>query len=332
MGVLCSLRQCIAHLVDLDHRPLAVGPPPATHGRNKWLEYTHPWMPRAIPSWRHAMDVVEHHPAIRRTGPVWGYWVPEPALLVSPQTRARQLCYLTNWIRARPAWLFLLQVTGSRATAVGSQFWRSYLIGVPEDFRTETKVGRRRLAIQHIFGDCFDDHRLQVDASAPVSWHGNHFTEVPEHLAPWVVWECFELGFRYDLLALDKYMRRTSGVDGEVRREDLLSRVFPRSSFLAVDRLPHIDSSGLFACLPHRRVHSLNALRDVMILWPGCPASIMDSPYLSLTSTSSAIEALEFQLASFYVNLFYSVSGRPPVLPHLGPYESSSISGSALAA
>ena len=186
--------------------------------------------------------------------------------------------------------------------------------------------------VQHIFGDCFDDHRLQVDASAPVSWHGNHFTEVPEHLAPWVVWECFELGFRYDLLALDKYMRRTSGVDGEVRREDLLSRVFPRSSFLAVDRLPHIDSSGLFACLPHRRVHSLNALRDVMILWPGCPASIMDSPYLSLTSTSSAIEALEFQLASFYVNLFYSVSGRPPVLPHLGPYESSSISGSALAA
>lgn len=250
---------------------------------------------------------------------MWGYWVPEPALLVAPRTRERQVDYLTNWIRARPAWLLLLQVAGSRATSVGSQLWRSYLLGVPDDFRTDTSVGQRRIAVQQVFGACFQEDRFDLGTSGPVRWHSHEFSEVPPALASLVVWEAFELGFRYDLLALDRYIRPAEGYGGELRREQFLARIFPRNSLLAVDELPGPDSPGLFASVPHRRINALNALRDVLLLWPGCPSGIMDSEPLSLASPTTAVLHMESLLASFYVNIFYTLSGRPPVLPHLCP-------------
>ena len=265
------------------------------------------------------MDTVQNTPGMSRSGPVWGYWVPEPALLVGPRTQERQLVYLTNWVRVRPAWLMFLQVARSRAASVGSQFWRSYLLGVPEDFRTDTSVGQCRIAVQQVFGHCFSDDRVHVDTTSPVRWHSHEFREVPPHLAPWVVWEAFELGFRYDLLALDRYVRRVDAEEDEVHREEFLSRIFPGRALLAVDELPLLDSTGLFASLPHRRIKALNALRDVVKLWPGCPAVILDSEPLCGTSTACAIVDMESALPSFYVNLFYTLSGRPPVVPHLCP-------------
>ncbi len=125
-----------------------------THGRDKFLELDHPWMPPPIPSWRRAMDSIVPAPVPAGAQGSWGYWTPEPALLITPKTRERQLQYLTNWVRARPAWLLVLQIPGSRATAVSSQFWRSYLYGIPDNFRPDTRVGHRRVALRHVFGHC----------------------------------------------------------------------------------------------------------------------------------------------------------------------------------
>ncbi|KAI0693047.1 hypothetical protein C8T65DRAFT_744889 [Cerioporus squamosus] len=289
-------------------RAATSGTPPITHGWNKFLEFDHPWMPPAIPSWRCAMDAILLGPSVAGT------------LFVSPKTRERQLRYLTNWVRARPVWLFMLQVPGLRVTAVASQFWRSYLYGVPDDFHPETKVGHRRVAIKHIFRQCFADDRLDEDSTSPIRWHGHDFRELPEELAPMVVWEVFELGFRYELLALDRYLQCTNTPDGEACQEELLSRVFPGSCLLTVSELPVPDGGGLFARVPHRRVGSLNALRDVLTLWPACPPTILNADPLSVTASTATIEAAEYELASFYVNSLYRVAARPPLLPHFCPH------------
>ena len=90
-----------------------------------------------------------------------------------------------------------------------------------------TKSGKRLIEMKHIFCRVFAETELRPDNHEVVSWHGHTFEEVPEGLAVWVVWEAHELGFRYELLALDRYLHPCPRVEDEVQREELLARIFP---------------------------------------------------------------------------------------------------------
>ena len=134
-----------------------------------------------------------------------------------------------------------------------------------------------------------------------------------------MLWEMFELGFRYELLALDRFLRPMFNRREEARREEFLSRIFPGNDIHAVVSLPTTDSPGLFAKDPYRRIGALNAFRDVLLRWAWCPSNIKRSTPLHLRSTAEAIEAMEYSLASFYVNQFFCAAGRAPLVPHLAP-------------
>ncbi|KAI1797039.1 hypothetical protein LXA43DRAFT_1147725 [Ganoderma leucocontextum] len=226
-----------------------------------------------------------------------------------------------NWVRARPIWLYLLHVPQSRACRVPPQFWRSFLNGIPEDPTSTTRNGKRLIEIKNVFGGVFRVEDFDPATDAAVTWHGSTFQSVPETLAPAVIWEMFELGFRYELLALDRFLRppECASRPEEARRENLLGKIFPGDWLRAVDALPSPDSGGLFAPLPHCRIHALNALRAVLTRWPGCPSSIARSSPLQLNDGVETIIGVERELAGFYVHMFFMTLGRAPLVPRLYP-------------
>ncbi|PIL34351.1 hypothetical protein GSI_03126 [Ganoderma sinense ZZ0214-1] len=301
-------------------------------GRDKFLDPTHPWMPPALPSWDRAMRAVDRSaPALPATE-LWGYWIPEPALLLGPKDPVRARHYLFNWILAQPVWLYMLQVPGSGAVKVAPQSWRDFLRGViPDEPSSTTMTGRRAFEIKQVFGRVFADNDLvTADAEAgegvrEAEWHGGRLTldAFNARIAPCIVWEVFELAFRYELLALDRALRPMATTDDIVQREARVARVFPAGSLWAVSRLPDGDSWGLFTSLPHRRINALNALREILTSWMRCPPEIRNAEPLQLSDSVETIEQMELWLALFYTQMFFDISGRAPIVPHRWPGLSS---------
>ena len=267
-----------------------------------------------------AMSGVDRSGCARPACDLWGYWIPEPALIVGPAQAERTQRYILNWLRAEPIWLYVLRVPDATPLKVAPQAWRTFLNGVPDDGSSLTRCGRRGFEIKAIFGSVFSQEDFDPTTQEPVQWHDLVLTHVSDAQAPWVLWEMFELGFRHELLALDRYLRPTAGRRGEARREEQLSQVFPGQTLHAVTSLPTSSSPGLFSPVVHRRINALNAFREVLSEWPGCPSDVADiSRPLRGSDSEEMIEEMEFQVARFYVATFFSHSGRAPLVPHLSP-------------
>lgn len=265
------------------------------------------------------MQNVDRSAPAREAASTWGYWIPEPALLVGPADRSRQVRYLTNWVRALPVWLYVLRVPGGRPLRVSTQAWRQFLNGLPDNPKTVTRTGKRSFDIKLIFGDVFSEDQYDGEGRDEITWHGRRFTEVSEEVGTLVLWEAFELGFRYELLGMDRYLCPLHSRPEEARREEFLGQMFPSQSLYTVPGLPSRDSFGLFALLPRRRLNSLNALREVLVRWPSCPRSIVDAPPLQGSMSDGDIEAREYLLAQFYCSAFFELAGRAPIVPHYVP-------------
>ena len=141
---------------------------------------------------------------------------------------------------------------------------------------------------------------------------------VDEELVPLILWELAELGFRHELLALDRLLvphRQESW--REVEREELLSRIYPDKNAFAPTRIP-VRPSGLADAYTFKRVDYLEAFRRVLMRWPGCPNSIATDP-IYRNWTEADILAAERAMVSFYVHTFVAYSGRAPMVPHLPP-------------
>ncbi|KAI1788535.1 hypothetical protein LXA43DRAFT_1097228 [Ganoderma leucocontextum] len=293
--------------------------PSQIRGRDKFAEFAHRWMPRAIPAWERAMQSVDRLEKARAANEIWGYWIPEPAIMVSPTDPAKAERHILNWLRARPNWLYLLRVPESAATRVGTQAWRQFLNGVPEGSNEQTRVGRRNFEIRQIFGDVFPEADFAARHQGPVDWQGYSVAKLTDDLACRVLWETFELGFRFELLAVERFLRPQHTPHDRALQEHFVGELFPEGVVHTVPSLPSPHTSGLFAALTHRRIKALNAFKAILHQWPGCPTVITQQQPLCLSDTPLLIEEVEFNLASFYVHTFFRLSGRAPIVPHLFP-------------
>ena len=291
--------------------------PSQVRGRDKFVDVSHPWMPPLLASWARAMQTVDRSDKARPGK--WGYWIPEPGLLLGPKDPARMQTYVMNWLRARPIWLYVLQLPGSMAKKQRTQVWRDFLNGVREDPKFTTKCGKRAYEIKQVFARVFSEHGLEPATSGEAEWLGHHVQEVDDRIGPLVIWETFELGFRHELSALDHALRCADTPAQEADRLTQLACVFPCNGLYTVHNLPTPDSQSLVAPLPHHRIPSLNALREILMRWPLCPPQIKKGGPLLTTSSVEAIEYLESQMASFYTQTFFDVAGRAPIVPHCYP-------------
>lgn len=277
-------------------------------------------MPPPLRPWRAAIEGID---VTRRVACLnsWGYWIPNPTMFVRTQTEDRAARYLFTWLRIRPAWLYILRVKHSELSGISAQWWRDFLYGeTGRELNSTTVNGKRARQILHVFGEYFKMSEVDVEPTAPPHWFEHRLTRIPESVCAAIVWELCELGFRNELLALDRLlvpMRNTPR--GLAMREDLIGRMFPDRSVYCVASLPKEGSEGLAAALPQRRAPYLEAFRKVLSRWPRCPRTIYGTMPITIDLAADLIEERERELLMFYVQSFYNESGRPPIVPRSFP-------------
>ncbi|OSC96442.1 hypothetical protein PYCCODRAFT_1379177 [Trametes coccinea BRFM310] len=292
-------------------------------GRDKFFDVPHPWMPSNLPPWEYAMRTVAEvdRPGLAKaSADLWGYWVPEPSLLLNSATRRER--YIMNWLRIRPGWLYLLRCREARPTEVSPQWWRDFLYGETGRLSaadTQTRNSQRLSLVRKVFAWLFTDEDFSLETRAPILWFDYSLASFQPDIAPRVIWELFELGFRYELLALDRLLiPNTAGDAEEVRRDELLSTVFRNRDLYALQALPD-RGIGLCASWARGRAVATESLRKVVMRWPCCPAIIRGSLPLAPSWDTQDLELMEKEIALFYVRTFFHYSGRAPLVPHQYP-------------
>ena len=249
---------------------------------------------------------------------IWGYWIPEPGLLLRPKTTDRLHRYLFNWLRMRPAWLYILRLREARVSIIPTQWWRDFLYG--DTGRTSgpatTFNAKRMSQMREVFALAFEDVDYDPNNHSPVMWFDHRMAELDVALCPLIVWEVCELGFRFELLALDRLLVPCrEGNSGDEEREDLLAAVFHNANLFVVSALP-TEGIGLAAVLPRQRAPYLQAFARVMAHWPKCPPSFYDTEDpITIAMTDDMILRREEELVTFYVCTFFEQSGRAPIVP-----------------
>ncbi len=136
-----------------------------------------------------------------------------------------------------------------------------------------------------------------------------------------MVWELCEMGFRHELLEVDRFLVPSMGRDpdtGKFQRWLMVNNVFPPSRPFHLKQLPTaID--GLAASDLVSRARYLDALRLLLSRWPSVPPSIKSSQSLLNVASVPLLEKVERDMAKFYCQTFYEVSGRAAIIPRRFP-------------
>ncbi|KAF8060157.1 hypothetical protein FPV67DRAFT_1674119 [Lyophyllum atratum] len=298
-------------------------------GRDKWTDIDSPFLPAPLPVWSDAMAAVDRDPTRLKydTRPSdAGYVFPDPGLFVGVTTEDKMVTYLRNWVTNRSAIIFRLASGGATASPIKSQLWRLLLnFGLAAPDPSETVGARRRQEIIELLGDCVHEPGVQIGTSAAnvVTWRGTQLqTGVlpPPNVVHEILWELYELNFRFEFVALD--VRASLNVDAVLEdRQRLVCACFPAGHLLVVDFAR--ASEGLGAERWSDRATYLLVMLRVVKLWADCPASLTEvAAKPAAQYTEKEILGMERELARFYTQSFFNYFARAPITPHrltLGP-------------
>ncbi|KAF4614093.1 hypothetical protein D9613_007477 [Agrocybe pediades] len=298
--------------------------PRGDHGRNKFLDITHPLLPPMHRSWSTALLLVNQTKAFSTQ---LGYAFPEPGLFVSFPDDSRRALFFYNWVKYRP---ILIHRMMTFPCPIRGQVWRT-LLNLPADIDlssevtslasaadagTITKAGRERKMVMDMLEALLDHDKtlsLNKDASKTPDWFGNAVSPdkiPPDSVCRQILWEISELNFRYEMYVLDAHRHAANKEDiSPIARDILVSRCFYGQSTLFVHAIKDsgqgLSSNDWVARRPY-----IFALRDVIQGWDGWKYT-PDVDYSSETS----VLGLENVLLRFYAQKFYDTFGRAPSVP-----------------
>lgn len=278
-------------------------------------------MPTRLAVWEHVMTNIDLSKPARPQAEIWGYWIPEPGLLIRPQSADCHECYVFNWLHMRTAWLYVLRLREARVTVIPTQWWCDFLYGntAREERSHATRNGKRMDLMQQVFSSVFQQADYDPATITPVQWFSHRLPRLEENLCRLILWEVCELGFHHELLALDRLL--VPGRDdafNEEQCEELLSGLFGDHSLFCVRELP-MQGTGLTAPTPFHCVPYLDCFRHVVSRWPRAPPSIYIHGAITTSLSAEEIAQREYDLISFYVQTFFEHSGRAPIVPHVVP-------------
>ena len=297
-------------------------------------------MPLSIDVWVNALKRVDKDPSrVKRLLVDPGYRVPEPALLISGQTPERRKLFMTNWLAIRPLWISRLG-HDPPARFPSPQQWREILYGVSSKEELEATAAcskskghgsgkDRKLAVLDIFGEAAAA-MTQGSCLAPteeVEWRGKYIpiaslSNPPPRLAKAILWEVYEIGWRYELCALDQVINPRLWTEYRTERLNFLHSLFPGSAGLVLwsESLPsRAGDLGLTDSHPDNE----RVLRSFCLLLSTWPNSHPSFSYLHWKEGSKDVQVYEVmsRACHFYVQTFFDHFGRPPLLPHRFPLE-----------
>lgn len=273
-----------------------------------------------VPVWADALKNVDQSlQHIKTDAPRKVYALPEPALFVTPSNNQKKISYLMTWLGCQPAWLWCLE--SKDKMAVSSQMWRDLLgTNFHQRGNDQTAVGKRHEQMQKLIGHTLDKPGLSLSTSASQSklvlWRGQQLVDnvmPPLRIVHEILWEIYELSFRYELLALNRRLSPEPELD-----QPKINACFPASEGGLTFVMPSAGSSGLLANHWHSRFPYVTTFVRIMRNWnvPQLPSAfqIVESRPESITEQ----QVLEMERAAvyFYTQLFFDYFGRAPIVPH----------------
>lgn len=290
-------------------------------------------MPPSIDSWQHALVTAVENKEFPKSQR-WGFFIPMPSVLAGCQTAHRRANYFMTWLRLRLPLYHVYHSSALKTSTLTAQCWRDALansISIVEHKPTNARA--RQNLVQDTLASVFKASDIVDSRSIPCQFHNEIFhslDNVPYSLQQEILWEMYEMGFFFELHALDRVVLG-GNLEGqtmafaeaaETTRCELISRIFKDDGgTIRVRGNPnYAEVVGLGARQIAARAASLEALRQVLIRWPGVPSSLARP--LSLTYIDIAdhdLQNAEITMARFYVQTFVNVAGRHPLVPHICP-------------
>jgi hypothetical protein len=283
-------------------------------------------MPLCLDAWRKALLLAGQNSATwrleKKQSPNDGrYAFPEPGLFCSGDNLVRQNQYLTVWDHLRPVIINRMSSDMGQIELLANQQWRTLLGAHPSS--DKTRSGASRLSLNDLLSR--DAAEAGVDLSriheAPVKQYS-----ISE--AQTILWELSELGFRYELVMLDRRaieprvfedQRYKDALLSPLIRESTILRCFPfgpsEPRHLAYTPIHHA-SRGLASPAVRDRLPYLTALRHVMGEWDGYEKSELgrlQTP--TQNSRDSDLYYYEESIAQFYIKMFFRFFGRAAIMP-----------------
>lgn len=159
------------------------------------------------------MDDTERQPG--NLPAIYSYF-PPPRLFVHTH---RRVTYLRTWLACRSAWISRLSVSSPEPARV--QLWRDFLGQMPEATK-ETNSGRSFEEAKELFRELVSikqDHLPEADVSIrDVTIPSKELSQLDDYTSGLILWDLYELGFRFELLALDKKLVPHLWSDGNIDR------------------------------------------------------------------------------------------------------------------
>ena len=294
--------------------------------RPKFVDLEHTLLPPRIPVWSEALINVDRSQPAPPHEEGFRYWVPEPAALVNV-TQERAVRYITNWLRVRTAWFWVIERAQPDWRILSMKNWRdllNYNATTAKDLqKTTRRASEQRVAFQYFAAVFGHDNILQEAAN--VEWFGEPVVDLGEQTIKEVMWEVCDVGFRVELRHLDRILVPPPVIMNdwesrrrfEVDRERIIEAVFDGRAFVS-DTLP-TSNAGLAAQDIRERAPSLDGLRRLVMRWPHVPQTIRDYPMLTETTPIDDLERAEREMSCYYCQTFFEHSGRAPILPRRFP-------------
>ncbi|KAI0758470.1 hypothetical protein BC629DRAFT_1295995, partial [Irpex lacteus] len=236
----------------------------------------------------------------------WGYFAPDSALIMAPTREDTLKLNIKNWLKIRSEWRYILEDDKLR-TPIAARTWRAFL-------RSHNAQDSEVLAK---FRDAWGVGGAVVMSNEP-TWHGALVSdnEIDATFCKGITWELCRLNFRYELLTIDSIIVRRTGPDAPdiaAQRLRWINDVLGNDLRTEYSERPVADT-GLAARNIQDRVHSLEALRQLMQCWPNRPLELGDIQTPMHTLDVSAVQQIEKAIARFYIQTYTRHSNRPPVL------------------
>ncbi|KAJ8094114.1 hypothetical protein PM082_023322 [Marasmius tenuissimus] len=292
--------------------------------RDKFSEIRGPFSPDIPDVWVEALQAVDRSRRPKKSDvPNGGYCFPDPGMILfaPPEKRAR---LLRKWLQYRSVLVFrhTMQDSNIASRAWSPRQWQ-LLLAMTDDHPSKegSFVAQERAVVQELLGRCLTHYGLthvqtQTDQNS-FTWRKEsrpvtHLSD-PQQVRE-IVWELFELNFRFEFLALDC---KHSGT--YVIRPELL-RCFAGTP--TAGDFTHMDFQSAHCGPAAREAKERDAylikMCEVFGSWPegGTAGKLLNGRTEVGQFSELELKELERWATRFYCQTFYENFGRPPILPH----------------
>jgi hypothetical protein len=310
-------------------------------GREKFVEPKNLLSPPAITAWEAGLNNVtlRDEPIHKKqaAGKYEAYVFPDPRWFLNA-TESRCARLLKNWLKSRQTWIWRASHSQSGVPTMSITLWKEALhLGFGSGAKvtlTSSKGQHIKKMLEHFGCTLSPDGSLQLPSAGlpgetvtqgePI-WKQKTIactdSELPkDSVVTEVMWELYELNFRFDLLMLDQILTGSLrwSVEKRLERQRKVERCFYEGDgvhyLLAHPVVPAINT-GLASDSTEVRHTYVVKLARLILDW-NTPIPTTISSLVNKTLGLTDMRNFEVAVAEFYCQTFYNKIGRAPLTPH----------------